>query len=210
METGQVCMPSNYFALFVFVGLAIIAYSLWQVNQQANQLRSLTENQRSRVEAMADNMDDIINQRLKAQASQSDEILRDFVSLQRSQRDLDYQRLRDPLIPPLQSGPLSPIFNGQSIIPINIPTRGEYGPFQQVGYAYKQNRSDMMFPLFGRPIQSGKWEYYCTNPLNNIKIPIRVKGDWELSGDDRIPIEGFGGLFKVNIYDLDQPRYIPY
>ena len=126
-----------------------------------------------------------------------------------AQRQQDYQRMANPFIPPVQRGPFSPML-AEKAIQINTPTHGEYSNFQLVGYAYKPNNPDQMFQLFGRRIYSNKHEYYVVHPITLIKIPIKIKSDYELSNDDTIIIKGFPGDFRVEIYDLDRPRYVPY
>jgi hypothetical protein len=125
------------------------------------------------------------------------------------QSEQDYQRLSNPLVPPLQRSPYGSI-EIERRLPINIPTRGDLDNFQVIGYAYKLNNPDNMFQLFGRRLYSNKYEYYVIHPITQIKIPINVKNNWELTKDDQIIIKGYPGEFKVEIYDLDQPRYVPY
>ncbi len=206
---NQVCFQSNHFAVFVLVGMAIIGYALWQVHLQSQQINELIKDQRESDEGkikvkqhVQQQVQDLDNQRqLKIMATAQ--------GLKNEQREQDYQRMTNPLIPPLQRDHYSPLF-AQRIVPVNIPTRGEYDDFQQVGYAYKLGQTDQMFPVFGRRIHSNKYEYYVVHPATQIKIPIRTKNDWELTTEDKVVIKGFAGDFKVEIYGLDQPRYIPY
>lgn len=104
-----------------------------------------------------------------------------------------YERIINPLLPPERS------FEHTVGIPINVPTRGEGGPFQQVGALYKEsvtefidsedensnrsipgNNSDsVVLPLFGRPTypKSNKWTYHITSDKNNqVKMPLTNKG----------------------------------
>ena len=97
---------------------------------------------------------------------------------------------------------------------------------------YKQNITDSsatignssetaIFPLYGRPIYPGsnKWSYYtASDKFNSVKMPIthngrRCDADYgchELYNGDIIQIPAYNGDFKVEIYDYDKPRYIPY
>lgn len=147
----------------------------------------------------------------------------------------DYERVINPLLPPERRNhyidPHSMVMTTPGV-PINIPTRGHTGGVQQVGALYKQNLSDdssnignnnepVILPLFGRETYNGsnKWMYYTTTDKNNqVKIPISNKskecnseyGCDELYDGDNISIPAYNGEFKVNKYQFDKPRYIPY
>jgi len=165
------------------------------------------------IDTINQNLDEIIDQRLKNSEAKyeknQDKILNLLMAANSAQREQDYQRMANPFVPPIQRGPFSPML-AEKTLPINIPTHGEYGNFQQVGYVYKLNNPDQMFKLFGRRIHSNKYEYYVVHPYTGIKMPIKVKNDWELNNGEKVTITGFPGDFTVQIYDLDQPRYVPY
>lgn len=117
------------------------------------------------------------------------------------------ERLMDPLVPPVKRGDSSPI---QSFMPFNIPTRGEYGPFEQVGYLVSTEDKRKVSILMGRRIHSRQHEYYTFHPDNDkIKIPINIAGGRELREDEKIQVDGLGEA-QVNIYDSGTPKYIPY
>lgn len=120
----------------------------------------------------------------------------------------DFQRANDPMIPPIQRGYFPPTMNFQ--LPFNVPTQHGYGPFQLVGYVFSKHDGHEMFRLMGRQLNSNRWEYYVIHPYTEIKMPIKVKNDWELHTDDRVEIPGFNGHYRVQIYDYDWPRYVPY
>ena len=147
----------------------------------------------------------------------------------------DYERVINPLLPPERRNhyidPHSMVMATPGV-PINIPTRGHTGGVQQVGALYKQNLSDdssnignnnepVILPLFGRETYNGsnKWMYYTTTDKHNqVKIPISNKsrecnseyGCDELYDGDTVSIPAYNGVFKVNKYEFDKPRYIPY
>jgi hypothetical protein len=81
--------------------------------------------------------------------------------------------------------------------------------FQQVGYGHLDGKPDHMFRLMGRETYHNRYEYYVIHPQNDIKMPIKVKNDWQLNTGDHIVIPGFGKCL-VHIYDYDQPAYVPY
>lgn len=138
----------------------------------------------------------------------------------------NHERVINPLLPPERS------YENTYGVPINIPTRGSSGGFQQIGMLYKQDITDSsstignnsetaVFPLYGRPLYPGsnKWSYYtASDKFNSVKMPIshngrRCDADYgchELYNGDIIQIPAYNGDFKVEIYDYDKPRYIPY
>jgi len=134
-------------------------------------------------------------------------------------------RIFDPLAPPERMYPYS---NGGGI-PINIPTRG-YGPgYHQVGILEKTSIDSestiydtrpQILPLFGKPTYPGsnKWFYYTSSESNGFKIPFTINGktcndDYgcnELYSGDKVDLSGYNAKYKVNIYSIDSPKYIPY
>ena len=149
----------------------------------------------------------------------------------------DYERVINPLEPPerrnfhMQASGLESLVAPKGI-PINIPTRGYTGGVMQVGVLHKEDVSDdskkigqntepVILPLFGRPTYNGsnKWSYYTsTDKMNQVKLPISNKnkvcnseyGCEELYDGDTVSVPAYNGDFKVSIYELDKPRYIPY
>ena len=78
-----------------------------------------------------------------------------------------------------------------------------------------------MLPLYGQPTYNGssKWMYYISSDkYHSIKMPITHKekkcdseyGCDELYNDDIVDVPSYNGKFKVNIYEYDKPKYIPY
>jgi hypothetical protein len=138
----------------------------------------------------------------------------------------DHERIINPLLPPERS------YENTYGIPINIPSRGFSGGFQQVGTLYKNqitndekvigNSPDtVIIPLFGRPLYPGsnKWNYYVTSDkYAMVKMPFTFKGKKtddqygidELFEGDVITLPEYNGEFVVKIYQYDKPRYIPF
>ena len=126
------------------------------------------------------------------------------------QRVEDLQRMTHPMAPPLRRGDFS--YSGQlPTVPISVPTRGEYGSFQQMGFLHNTNDIDQAMPLMGRRIHSNQYEYYTFHHNNpSIKIPIKITGNREITDGQSINLDGYTDALQVKIYDLDAPRYIPY
>ena len=132
-------------------------------------------------------------------------------------KEVNLRRILDPLEPPERSYPM------RKAIPINIPTRGRSGPYQQVGTLTRQTEGQdaLILPLYGKPTYPGSnlWLYYTSsNSYNSIKIPIEHKnkncqkhhGCPEIYDGDEITVPSYQGLFIANLYEIDAPRYIPY
>lgn len=138
----------------------------------------------------------------------------------------DHERIINPLLPPERS------YENTYGIPINIPSRGFSGGFQQVGTLYKNqianseqtpgnNTDTVIIPIFGRPLYPGsnKWNYYVTSDkYAMVKMPFTFKGKKtddqygvdELFDGDVITLPEYNGEFVVKIYQYDKPRYIPF
>jgi hypothetical protein len=147
----------------------------------------------------------------------------------------DYERVINPLLPPERRNhyidPHSHVMVSPGV-PINIPTRGESGGYQQVGVLHKIDTTDetmqignnsepVILPLMGAPTYNGshKWTYYtATDKYNQIKLPITNKnrqcdseyGCDELYDEDTVTIPAYNGSFKVKKYQFDKPRYLPF
>jgi len=135
------------------------------------------------------------------------------------------ERVVNPILPPERS------YNQVYGVPINVPTRGLSGGFQQVGLVYKDaientdkipgnNTDTKILALYGRPVDTSrnKWSYYVSGDgYQNVKIPISFKGRKcdnefgceEISNSDTLKLPSMNGEFKAEIYDYDKPRYIP-
>jgi hypothetical protein len=147
----------------------------------------------------------------------------------------DHERVINPLLPPERRNqyidPNSHVMVSPGV-PINIPTRGESGGFQQIGVLHKIETSDetmkvgnntepVILPLLGAPTYNGshKWTYYtATDKYNQIKLPITNNnrkcdseyGCDELYDGDNVTIPAYNGSFQVKIYEFDKPRYLPF
>ena len=148
------------------------------------------------------------------------------ISYQKYIQMKNYDRVVNPLLPPERS------FENTYGIPINTPSRGMSGGFQQIGMLYKddivsedsrvgKDSSSVIMPLYGRPTYPGsnKWNYYVSSDkYHAVKMPVNVKGKSsdethgvdELFDNDNLQLPAYNGNFVVKIYNYDKPRYIPY
>lgn len=120
---------------------------------------------------------------------------------------INYKRLSDPLMPPERTHP----YMQTQMVPINIPTRGYPEQYQQYGILMKNDDSGDTFSLFGRREYPGSrtYEYYVTSSAkyNAVKIPLSSKK--EIYDGSEISVPGYSGQYKVKLYELDSPKYIP-
>lgn len=116
-------------------------------------------------------------------------------------------------------------------MPINIKTRGDGGPYQQIGTLFKKTNVDDTFgapgnndestilSLYGKPTYIGSRHYnYYTISKEGVKIPLTYKntnctddrGCEEIYDGEELTIPEYNGTFKTTIYKNESPRYIPY
>jgi len=142
------------------------------------------------------------------------------------QKSKAFERVINPLLPPERS------YENTYGIPINIPSRGDVGSFQQVGALYKEsiesenqksgnNNDSVVLALYGKKTypSSRNWSYYTSSvdSHHQVKMPITHKGKKcdsqygceEIMNDDLITIPGYNGIFRAVIYDFDVPKYLP-
>lgn len=118
--------------------------------------------------------------------------------------------------------PLSLDIRGTPVMPINIKTSiNSLGDteYRQIGILKKNDGSETILPLMGRPILTNKdkWNFYTMNE-NNIKLPIRYKnrsctdeyGCDNIYTGDMVDVEGLNKNFKVTMYDNATMKYIPF
>lgn len=131
--------------------------------------------------------------------------------------------VNDPLKPPLKREPYR--------LPINIKTRGDGGPYQQMGTLYKKTNSNKTFgapgnndkniilSLYGKPTYHGSRLFnYYTISKHGVKLPLNLSGSncteergcEEITDAQEIEIPEYNGAFVATIYKNDSPRYIPY
>ena len=185
---NQSCVSTTTFFAFMFVAFGIMAYTLYYSQM------SLIKEQQQQQPVTENTGPSVVDQALLQDAAI------------RSTRVRDIDRLVNPLVPPTRrSGFGMP--PSSVAAPINVPTRGEYGPFEMMGYL--QNAAgDKVLRLMGRRIHSNQFEYYTFHPVNDeIKMPLEQSR--ELFEGDSITVDQFGD-FKVFLYDQDVPRYVPY
>ncbi len=147
-----------------------------------------------------------------------------LISYGQYEADKNIERIINPILPPERS------YENSYGIPINIPSRGPTGAYQQVGFLSQtwtdgtpngENNNNLILPLMGRPIFYGSknWTYYTfSEKYQTVKMPLVINGKRcdsdigcpEILQGDKVHVPPYKGHFTVEIYDYDKPRYIPY
>lgn len=223
---GHLCLKHANFILILLVTLIIFVLYILQ-NPYGTQPVNVKNNSVNNSLVVVDEEAELRKEKLRQEIKQIKEESTVMVPSQRTHlRNKAYERIVNPLLPPERS------YEATYGIPINIPTRGPEGGYQQIGYIYKDELDDenkqignntepVMLPLYGSPTYNGsnKWMYYISSDkYHSIKMPIQYKnrqcdsefGCDELYDNDVVDVPAYNGKFKVQIYEYDKPKYIPY
>ena len=191
------CFDTGHIILLVVAAIGLYCYHLSSKTIETQTLNTLTNIIKGHDEKI-DNL-----QRHKNKASM-------YV------RDRDYSRIINPLLPPERSN------HTEEGLPINIPSRGESGSYQQVGVLVNNNSAEgKILPLYGKQTYPGSrnWLYYTSSDgYQTVKLPIANgnkdctddTGCHEITNGDHVEVPAYEQSFKANIYKFDKPRYIPY
>jgi hypothetical protein len=191
----QICFNRDTFYSYIILALGVIAFVIYKIYTDKKN-EAITQKPPSEPVNITSTITDAIKHMMVASTVQRNE---------------DLNRLVNPMIPPLRRGPFN--YTGATPeFPVNMPTRGEYGPFQTMGYLFNSTNPDQAMPLMGRKIHSNQYEYYTFHHNNpNIKIPIKIKGDREIDDEEAVQVPIYPNqTFTAKVYDIDHPRYIPY
>lgn len=228
METcpiGFFCFDKNTFLLII---IAVIIFIVYKINYNNNKYEIQKNNLQHKTELI-----ELIENKLSNTSNEVKDLKKENLHLERKNSirentiseqmyviDKDHQRVINPLLPPERSYPYRINRIG---VPINIPTRGYSSHYQQVG-ALIQNGNDSekkILPLFGKPTYPGsrQWQYYTgTDSYSSVKLPVVHEnkscqdeyGCREIMDGSNVTVNGYDSNFKVNLYNLDKPRYLPY
>ena len=246
---GQICIGSNLLVtILVFVIIILLFFILGQVFSD-NKFTSLDKKRETPCSKKFLNIEETTNNNQDKNKNQGQNQIKNTEENMDTNIVINYQpdttksylvnkdheRIINPLMPPERRNhyidPHSHLMVSPGV-PINIPTRGESGGFQQIGVLHKiestdttmrvgQNTEPVILPLMGAPTYNGsnKWTYYtATDKYNQIKLPLTNNnrqcdseyGCDELYDDDLVTIPAYNGSFKVKIYQFDKPRYLPF
>lgn len=201
---NQVCIPSFYFTLLMIVFIIACiwgVYNLIQFMQNKSDWANINSSPTSN-----------LSQPIAiAPTPISPDVVDDLAFGEQPAKRRDYRRIYDPLKEPSRRYVTYP----GGYVPggnINIPTQGYLPSYQLMGYlSSDQEGPGKMLKLFGRRLDTYKYEYYTTNHKDTtLKIPLEIKGDKELMDGDTVHVPGYQTDYKVTLYELEAPKYIPY
>ena len=217
---GTICLSHVNF----FGGAIIILLGLYLVNRDT--YKKLHDQITDMKNDIDETREEVVEDKLENQiANKIDNAIQQKIGQQQPQQGLMPQ-------PPIPPPPLKQEPPAIKRMPINIETRPDGGDYQQVGILTKESIADedavpgnntdsVILPLFGRPTYRGSqmYNYYTsTDKYHQVRVPLTINGDnctdqrgcKEIYDNDTIQVPGYNGNFKVQIYKLDYPRYIPY
>ena len=219
---GTICLSHVNF----FGGAIVILLGLYLVNRDTyKKLHDQITDMKNDIE---ETKEEVIEDKLENQISNKiNNVLQEKIGQHQQQQQPAF--IPQPPIPPEPLKQEPPVMKR---MPINIETRPDGGDYQQVGILTKEsivdeevvpgnNTDSVILPLFGRPTYRGSqlYNYYtATDKYHQVRIPLTINGDnctdqrgcKELYDNDSVQVPGYNGNFKVQIYKLDYPRYIPY
>ena len=235
--SGLICFNYSKILLIIIIILFLI---YWCMNEFKNSTSKIIENNMDNVNKVIERENKIMDTKIEEIKTQNkiqeikekNEI--DLVNLPSIDYPIiannpmyivnkSYDRIINPLLPPERSNPYRNHYGDYMRgvgVPINIPTRGYAGEFQQVGILVNDT-NDKILPLYGRQTYPGssKWLYYTsTDKFREVKLPIfknkrnctEEYGCDEIYDKDELNVPAYNERFKVNLYTLDTPKYIPY
>ena len=154
------------------------------------------------------------------------EVTKDIVRKEK-EREIYFRRLGDPTEEPRRTYPFTKdiydnVQDYQAKTATNIPTRGVSTDFQPIGILTNTDMKSTptILQLYGRAIYPGsyKWQYYTNSDnFQSVKVQVIHKGREcmndlgceELYTGDSVRVPAYEKLFKVELYRLDRPAYIP-
>ena len=223
---GFFCFDKNTFILVILVAIIITVYYINLNNSKLEIQKNNLQEEKESYKMLQNRLDKATSDIQQIKNNNRETSIIDAIERNNIKDDMyvvnkDYQRVVNPLMGPERSFPYRINRHG---VPINIPTRGYSGNYQQVGALIQDGTDDSskkILPLYGKPTYPGSrsWLYYTgTDGFSSVKLPIENKGRscqgdhgcQEIMDGEDISINGYDSTFKVNLYNLDKPRYIPY
>lgn len=198
----KICISKDYFYLIIII-FAVFTH-----------IHYVTKNQKDYIES-SDSQNKSINDNVSSRINKIQTIIKNDDT-----EDLfigrDRKVIEDDLVAPTKRLPRHAYPTRYIKNLINIPTRGYPDNYQQMGILSRKE-DEKILSLFGRQTYPGsnQYEYYVidNNNNSNIKVPLNLLNKRELYNNDVIPISWLDeskGLFEVQIFDYNVPRYNPY
>lgn len=200
MTNNLICLPKDYILIILSL---VIGISSWYMYIKNN------DNLFDKVKKYID-----LNNKITDVPTPTVDIP-EFIEKRLILENRDKKVLNDNFAPPERRAPEYQYPNNIKNY-INIPSRGYPDNYQLMGIVIRDN-TETAYNLYGRQFYPGsnEYEYYVqkTDYHNNVKIPIKIKGNIELVDNQIIDIIGTNhekGIFRVKLYNYDLPRYNPF
>jgi len=234
--SGNVCFRQDRFTITIVFIIGVLMYIY--INNSANISRYLTlkrvqKKYKKHISTLEANIGELKSKLVnldsdddKAYKEAKKEIIED-ISRKEKEREVYFRRLGDPMEEPRRSYPFTTdIYNNvqryQAKIGVNIPTRGVASDYQPVGILTNidTKKNPNILQLFGRAMYPGsyRWQYYTNSDnFQTVKVQVIHKGREcmsdigcdELYTGDLVRIPSYDSQFRVEMYRLDSPAYIP-
>tara|TARA_B110000971_G_scaffold193195_1_gene205978 strand:+ start:1965 stop:2618 length:654 start_codon:yes stop_codon:yes gene_type:complete len=206
------CFDKNTFILVAVTIIVIIAHYIGGID---NKLINIEKNIESN-EIRIDNKISKYNTHIGNNSNVEHSAVTKHVH-QVGQPQLYKERIDNPLMAPERS------YSGH-MPNINIATQGEPTGFQQVGILIQEDGSgnnQTKLPLYGEQIypRSREWRYYVgSDNYQSVKLGLTYEGRdsmdrhgcSELYDGNSVDVKGYDSKFKVTMYKLDIPKYLPH
>jgi len=217
---NRICLPVLHFTLLIFLALGGLVWTLLNfMNNPLSSLNNISSNSLPPTQPPSPPPPPPPPPPTEGQLDAIDSLATGELPPRRR----DYRRLDDPLKEPRRRYTTG----GYGARPwgnVNIDTRGYLEPYHLVGYLNRMSGgkkaqagdgraidSDRMLKLFGRRTDKYEYEYYVIHHNDpELKIPLDIRGDRELMDKSEINVPGYAGKYRVNLYEIEAPKYIPY
>ncbi len=228
---GNFCFRKESFGVWILISLAVFWFLYYNMSKKIEKNIRLKENELLHKKKIED-LERVIGELKGSLATTSNSKVKKTIEKDirrfEEEKELYYKRIADPLEVPNRTyeftrGMYNKVQDYQPKQMVNIPTRGVPTDFQPIGVLTNvdSKKNPNILQLFGRPlwIGSNKWQYYTSSDnYQSIKIQIINKrqeclsdlGCEELYIGDIVHVPSYGMDFRVDLYRIDKPTYIPY
>lgn len=228
---GNVCFRKESFGIWILVILALFLFLYYNMSKNIEKNIRLKDEKmmsKKKIEELGKHINKLRGNLANESNSKVKKTIEKDIQRFTEEKELYYKRVGDPLEVPNRTYEFTrDIYNKvQHYQPkkmVNIATRGVPTDFQPLGVLTNvdSKKNPNILQLFGRPlwIGSNKWQYYTSSDnYQSIKIQIVNKrqqclsdlGCEELYIGDVVHVPSYGMDFRVDLYHIDKPTYIPY
>jgi hypothetical protein len=234
---GNICFQQDRFAMGFIIVIGILLYIYirnsdritrnTELQSQQTKLSTKIVSLENHIQGLKKQLGEIQSEDGKEFKKAKKEIIQD-ITRKEKEREIYFRRLGDPMEEPRRTYPFTKdIYDNvqeyQSKTATNIPTRGLSSDFQPIGILTNidTKKTPNILQLYGRAIYpaSYRWQYYTNSDnFQSVKVQVVHKGREcmndngceELYTGDVVRIPAYDMQFRVELYRLDKPAYIPH